>query len=53
MAGIVGDQGTINSRMAARDTATTALYNQANEAVLPVDAHLQEILATPSGRRGE
>ena len=51
MAGIVGDQGTINSRMAARDTATTALYNQANEAVLPVDAHLQEILATPSGRQ--
>lgn len=48
--GIVGDQGTVNGLVRARTNATSTLYDQASNAVLPVDEHLQAMLNTPSGR---
>ena len=49
--GLTGNEQTLQNAIDTRTNATTALYNQARDAVVPVDDQMQAILATPSGRR--
>lgn len=46
----VGDAQTLAHAVENRTTATTGLFNQARDVVMPVDDHLQSMLDTPSGR---
>ena len=48
---LTGNADSLDNAITARSDATTALYNQAANAVLPVDGQMQAMLATPSGSR--